>query len=169
MKLKKRRKSRKMYGTRTHGFAAKKHKGKGNVGGKGMSGTGKKAGQKKTFVLRFLYPYFGRAGKLHAKSKLKQINLNDIEMNLASMLKTGKAKKGKDGIEIKFENHKILGEGEVKEKLIITAESFSESAKMKIEKAGGKAIDIQIYEERVQPVAKPMKGAELKIKKKVAK
>ena len=91
MKLKRRKKSRKMYGTRTHGYAAKKHKEKGNVGGKGMSGTGKRAGQRKTFVLRFMHPYFGRAGRLHAKPKLKQINLQDIEKNLPNMIKEGKA------------------------------------------------------------------------------
>jgi len=36
---------------------------------------------------------------------------------------------------------KILGNGSLKTKIAITATSFSESAKLKIEKAGGTAIE----------------------------
>lgn len=37
---------------------------------------------------------------------------------------------------------KILGEGEIKKKFIISANAFSKSAKEKIEKVGGKALNI---------------------------
>jgi len=47
MKLKKRNKRSRIRGTRTCGWAMKKHKGSGNRGGKGMSGTGKRADQRK--------------------------------------------------------------------------------------------------------------------------
>jgi len=45
------------------------------------------------------------------------------------------------GKELNLEGYKVLGEGELKEKLTITAEKFSRSAKEKIEKAGGKSVD----------------------------
>ena len=134
MKLKKRKKSRRMEGSRYHGFAAKKHKGKGNKGGKGMSGTGKKAGQKITYVLRYLYPYFGKESLKRKSKKLKEINLRD----LGSYFKN--AKKTSEGYELDMLEYKILGEGELKEKLIIKASGFSKQAKEKIEKAGGKAV-----------------------------
>lgn len=37
---------------------------------------------------------------------------------------------------------KILGDGEIKKKLIVSANAFSKSAKEKIEKAGGRAVTI---------------------------
>jgi len=131
MKLKKRRKSGRFRGSRMHGNAAKKSKGKGNRGGKGMSGTGKKAGQKKNFVER-LYGsnYFGKQGITSRSGKKKHnnvINVGDINRNY-------------DSGEVNLEDYKILGEGEVTKKFTIKAKSFSSSAKEKIEKSGGKII-----------------------------
>ena len=139
MKLKKRKKSGRFRGSRMHGRSAKKAKGKGHHGGKGMSGTGKKAGQKRTLVDKYYYPYFGRRGftsRPTAKDKKNQINIGDIEKNISSL-----GKKGKDGWEIDLPDYKILGEGELKEKLVIKAKAFSKSAKEKIEKAGGRIIE----------------------------
>jgi large subunit ribosomal protein L15 len=142
MKLKKEKKSRRLRGSRYHGKAAKKHKGKGNVGGKGMAGTGKRADQKKTFILKYMWPYFGGEGlkKKKAGKKGNQINLGDIEKNIENLIRNGKAKKTKQGIEVKFENYKVLGGGKLKEKLIIKAAEFSKKAEEKIEKIGGRAM-----------------------------
>ncbi len=129
IKLKKTKKSKKIHGTTTYGWGArKKHKGSGHRGGKGMAGTGKRADQKKSLVIR-LYgnKYFGKQGitsKRTAKKKQKVINLHDIE------------EKFKEG-EIDLKEYKILGGGEISRKFIIKAKSFSKSAKEKIEKAGG--------------------------------
>ena len=49
-------------------------------------------------------------------------------------------KKTAKGWEINLEKYKILGEGEVKEKLIIKALGASESAIKKVKKAGGDII-----------------------------
>lgn len=130
MKLKRRNKRSRIRGTRTCGWAMKKHKGSGNRGGKGMSGTGKKADQKKSFVISKLYPYFGRRGftsKPTAHKISNVLNLRDIK------LKYGNEK------EIKLERYKILGEGEGFS-AVIYAESASKSAIEKMEKAGGKII-----------------------------
>ncbi len=134
MKLKKKKKSVRMRGSRTHGWAMKKHKGSGNRGGKGMAGTGKRADHKKTWVIRYKFPYFGKQGftsRSTIRKKNKVINLEQIQNNY------------KPG-EINLSKYKILGEGEIKDKFIIKAKSASSSAIIKIEKAGGKIILIEI-------------------------
>ena len=136
MKLKKTKKARKFRGSRTCGRGGKKARGSGNIGGVGMAGTGKKAGQKITFVKKFMHPYFGKQGFARGKGekrKINVINISDITKNLQKHLKNG---------EVKLENYKILGSGEIKEKLEIKAMAFSKKAKEKIENAGGKAIVI---------------------------
>ncbi len=150
MKLKKSKKSARMRGSRTHGWAMKKHKGSGNRGGKGMAGTGKRADQKKTYVLRYHYPYFGKQGftsRGTAKKKLKTINLSEIESNLQSFLSQGRAKKTSQGIELDLHEYKILGDGKINEKLLITVRAASVSAIAKIEKAGGKIMYKRVPQE----------------------
>lgn len=131
MKLKKRKKHSRMRGVRTHGFSAKLHKGKGSHGGKGMSGTGKRADQKKTLVIKnYSSNYFGKKGitsRKTAKKKIKFINLREI------------AEKYSPG-EINLSEYKILGNGEIMGKYIINAAKASKSAINKIKKAGGDII-----------------------------
>jgi len=104
-----------------------------------MAGTGKKAGQKLTFIHRYYERYFGKRGfSSLKKEKLKVINLRDISKNMEKFLAGGIAKKTADGIEINLKGYKILSEGNVAEKVIISASSASEKSKEKIEKAGGK-------------------------------
>jgi len=131
MKLKKRNKASRTRGSRTCGFSAKLHKGKGSKGGKGMAGTGKRADQKKTLVIK-LYgnKYFGKAGITSRKSKKRKgkiINIEELE------------KKYPEG-EINLESYKILGKGETGKKFIIKAKAASSSAIEKIKKAGGNII-----------------------------
>ncbi len=53
---------------------------------------------------------------------------------------------------------KVLGSGELKKKLNVTAHRFSESAKKKIEALGGKVTELQAPKPRkAKPVAKPAK------------
>ena len=136
----------------THGWGArKKHKKSGHKGGKGMSGSGKRADHKKTLVNK-LYggKYFGKQGitsKGTKRDKRNRINLQEIELNLETYIKKGIAKKTKDGFEINLSNYKILGKGEIlqggvphkeaKNKLIIRAKEASKSAIEKIKKTGG--------------------------------
>ncbi len=142
MKLKKRKKSSRFHGRGmgTAGSGARKNKRKsGNKGGIGMSGSGKRADHKKTLVQK-LYgnKYFGKQGITSRGTKRDirlRINLRDIESNLEKY-----GKKTKEGFEISLKKYKILGEGEVKNKLIITCFEASKSAIKKVEKAGGKII-----------------------------
>ncbi len=144
MKLKKRRKSSRMHGRGmgSHGWGSrKKHVGtSGHRGGKGMSGTGKGAGQKKTLVTK-LYgnAYFGKQGitsKATERIKNRVMNLGQINENLEAIKKKFE---DKDGI-INLEEYKILGEGEIHSKVKLKANACSKSAKEKIEKAGGTII-----------------------------
>ncbi len=101
-----------------------------------MSGTGKRADQKKTLVIK-LYgnKYFGKQGitsRGTERDKRKRINLQTIENNLETY-----GKKAGDKWEINLSDYKILGTGEVKNKLIIKAKEASQSAIDKVKKSGG--------------------------------
>ena len=111
--------------------ARKKAKGSGHRGGKGMAGTGKRADHKKSLILKLYgHGYFGKQGitsKGTERDKRDRINVGEIQ------------EKYKPG-EVNLSSYKILGDGEVKNKFIITAQGASKSAIEKIEKAGGKII-----------------------------
>lgn len=142
IKTKKRTKSSRMSGRNmgTHGRGArKKAKGTGHKGGKGMSGSGKRADHKKTLVTKLYgHKYFGKQGVTSRgtkKDKTNKINLQQIELNLE---KYGQEKN--NVWEINLKKYKILGTGEVKNKLIITAKAASKSAIEKVKKMGGEII-----------------------------
>ncbi len=149
-KIKKRKKNSRMRGTGTHGGGArKKRKKSGHRGGSGMSGSGKRADNKKTLInKKYGHDYFGKRGLTSRKSekdKRKRINLRDIFLDLESYLKSGKAKKSGQKIEINLKKYKILGKGDIgkfkiKEKLLIKAYDASKSAKEKVSKIGGEII-----------------------------
>lgn len=153
VRIHKRKKSTRMHGHNmgTHGWGArKKHKKSGHRGGKGMAGTGKRADQKKTLITK-LYgnSYFGKQGitsKSTKKDKRLRINLQDIENRLQSFIKKGIAKKTANAYELDLSNYKILGEGEVKSKMIINTFEASESAIEKVKKAGG---EIKVKEKKI--------------------
>lgn len=141
---KKRSKRSRLRGRRTVGYGArKKHRGKGSRGGKGFGGTGKRAGQFKTYVLRYKINELGKRGftsikKTRNKFKEKKIiNLSQIQELIETFLDKKIAKKTPEGIEINLKNYKVLGRGKLNRtkdlgKLIIKADSFSKKAKEKL-------------------------------------
>ena len=141
-KTHKRRKSGRMLGrgAGSYGWGArKKHKKAGHRGGVGMSGTGKRADQKKTLVIK-LYgnAYFGKQGITSRGTKRdtrKRIDLWQIEQNLETY-----GKKAGDKWEVNLEKYKILGNSVVKNKLVIKALEASKSAIDSVKKAGGEII-----------------------------
>ncbi len=139
MRLKKRKKTSRIRGSRTFGYGArKKHQGSGHRGGVGMAGSGKRADHRKSFILKNFKQYFGKQGETSKSTKRKKekvINLEDIQKNNYNL----KKKIGKNGI-LNLENYKVLGKGEINEKLIILVRAVSSSAKEKIEKAGGEVM-----------------------------
>jgi large subunit ribosomal protein L15 len=149
MQTHKRKKSTRYNGRHmgTHGTGARKNnRESGNKGGKGMSGSGKRADHKKTLITK-LYgnSYFGKQGVTSRgtkRDKRLRINLEQIQNNPESF-----GKKTSKGWEINLPEYKILGKGNVKEKLFIKAFEASESAKEKVAKAGGEII-VKEYSEK---------------------
>lgn len=143
MRIKKGKKSKRMRGSRTHGWAMKKHKGSGNYGGKGFAGTGKRADQKKSYIIKYHFPYFGKKGftsKATAVTKSSAINVGEIESNIQSMVAKGKAKQQGKTWDIDLKEYKILAKGEVSLLMNIHARAASKTAIDKVEKAGGKIL-----------------------------
>lgn len=157
MKVKKRRKSSRFRGSQTARRGKKKKtRGSGNQGGKGWSGTGKRGDQKKTLVIKLTggNNYFGKSKTLRrgkVPKKLDSINVSDLIKKLPVYIREGKAKESKGAYEVNLEGYKVLGDGEVNEKLNIKANAFSASAKEKIEKAGGKALIVKDPKENAEP------------------
>ena len=149
-KTKKRKKASRMHGRGqgTHGWGArKKHKKSGHRGGKGMAGTGKRADQKKTLITKLYgHGYFGKQGitsKGTKKDKRLRMNLENLELNIESLIKKGIAKKTGKGVEIDLSKYKILDVSRgyiLKNKLIIKAAEASKSASEKVKKAGGEIL-----------------------------
>jgi len=147
MKTHKRKKYTRMHGRGrgTAGTGGRKNQRKsGHKGGVGMAGTGKRADHKKT-LMNNLYgnDYFGKQGitsRGTERDTRQRINIGEIQANLENFVAKGIVKKTKEGYEVKLEEYKILGNGIVKDKFIVTALEASKSAVEKIEKAGGKVI-----------------------------
>lgn len=142
--VKKRPKSSRHRGSHTHarGFK-KKARGSGHKGGKGMSGSGKRADQKKTLVLKKYGPkYFGKSKKLRRRivPKLLSINLSDIQNNLQTFVKRGKATEKSGTYTLNLKKYKILSEGELTDKITINAAAASKKAIEKAEAAGSKIV-----------------------------
>jgi large subunit ribosomal protein L15 len=143
-KTKKRKKSGRQRGGNTYGHGSrKKWRSSGEQGGHGMSGTGKRADHKKSLIIN-LYgnKYFGKQGITSKSTKRKK----SLAINLREIIE-----KFPEKTNIDLKKYKILGDGELKAKLTITARAFTESAKEKIEKEGGKII---ISEARKKPEEK---------------
>ena len=104
-------------GTSSNG-SRKTHRSSGNKGGTGMAGTGKRADHKKTLITK-LYgnSYFGKQGVTSRGTKRdtrQRINLEQIGKSLEKY-----GKKTAKGWEINLTKYKILGKGNVTEKLFI--------------------------------------------------
>lgn len=144
IKIKKKKKSVKEHGQNTYGRGArKKGKGSGHKGGGGMSGTGKRSDHKKTLILK-LYgnKYFGKQGITSRGTERKKnyvMNISEISKFPEKIMK----KFGTGKNELTLKKYKILGDGEISEKITIIALAFTKTAKEKIEAAGGKAITIK--------------------------
>ena len=121
--------------------------GKGKTSGRGVKGQKSRSGVAIKSFEGGQMPLYRRLPKRGFKSitrkKIAIINISDIE----SFIKNKKIK-AQDEINIKiltekklinkkYNKLKILGNGEIKDKLKIKTDFISESAKSKIEKAGG--------------------------------
>ena len=136
----KRKKTIKKRGSKTHGYGSKKkHRGAGSRGGRGMAGVAK---HRKFWIMKNMPGHLGKRGfktltqRKITPAKLKTINIRDLE----KLAKDSKDSKELDITRLGYS--KVLSAGGLKKKLTIKAYAFSEAAKQKIKKAGGKAVVI---------------------------
>jgi large subunit ribosomal protein L15 len=137
MVVRKRKKVRKLRGSKTHGYGSKKkHRGKGSKGGKGMAGLKK---HKKSWMLKYEPDHFGKVGFKQSmawilkkkREREKVITLRELDI-LAEKLNT---------TEINLEElgyRKVISSGTISKPLVIRVEKITEKAKEKIEAIGGK-------------------------------
>ncbi len=158
----KNRKIHKKLGTRSCGYGcAKKHRGAGSRGGRGNAGSWTHK-QKESFLTEKALGKTGFNRPSSLQIKVKAINLDDIDIRIEKWAAEGKAKKTTGGYSVdisKLGYDKVLGSGSLTHKIEISASSFSESAKKKIEVAGGKALG-----EEVKPSAKEVKPSASEVK-----
>lgn len=130
-----RKKSRRLRGSKTCGWGAKKkHRGAGSRGGHGYSGMMK---HKKSQRIRF-EPNYQKIRKgftvpSAVKADIRAVTLKDLDIFARKEKKT----------EINVSElgyNKVLSTGRVTQALTIKADNIVEKAKQKIEKAGGKAV-----------------------------
>ena len=136
MVVRRRKKVRKLRGSKTHGYGSKKkHRGKGSKGGKGFAGS---KDHKRQMVLMENPEHFGKIGfKLgmypsikRKRERKKIITLRELDI-LASKL-------GKDEINLlELGYKKVISNGTVTKPIKIKALYVTERAKEKIESAGG--------------------------------
>ena len=128
----KRKKNNRLRGSNTHsGGMKKKRRGAGNRGGKGMAGSGKRADQKKTYILKhYGTKYFGKYG-FHSVNKkiIKIINLDEL-----NNFKEGEINLKELGY------NKLLGRGKISKKIKVQVEYASKLVVEKIKEKGGEVI-----------------------------
>ncbi len=142
MKVKRRKKNTRYRGSRMNRRGYKNRtKGSGNQGGKGMAGTGKRGDQKKTLVLN-LYGnnYFKKDRTTSKARKMPSMSLRTIVEKLSTFVKKGVAKETSGKYEINLDKFKVIGNEELKMKLIIRARAASESALASVKAAGGEIV-----------------------------
>ena len=129
-------------GSRTCGGGTHKNRrGAGNRGGRGRAGIN--AHHFVKWYKEMGGPVFGKDGFFHNPQVLvTTIDVGIIDQIIPSLIAQGIAKQEGDAVTINVADmgiEKVLGSGRVTKKCIISAEAFSETAKAKIEKMGGKA------------------------------
>ncbi|HKZ49752.1 MAG TPA: uL15m family ribosomal protein [Candidatus Nanoarchaeia archaeon] len=146
MPYRKKKRSRKHRGGRTHGWGfGKRHRGKGNKPYR-AGGVGKRGAHRETFFSAHGgEPAIGKHG-IQVKPRTtvvkgKVISLREMEEFMPKWLVEKKAEKSSDGTIVldlkKLGYTKLLSEGTVTRKMQITCASCSAKVKGKVEGAGG--------------------------------
>ncbi|MDD1772993.1 MAG: 50S ribosomal protein L15 [Methanomassiliicoccales archaeon] len=132
--------TRKFRGSRTHGRGKKKGRGAGLMGGHGNAGLHKHKVMK---MLKYAPDHFGRHGfKRPQKVAYAKISMNikEIQERMEDLVKDGIAVKKGDRVTVNLSEmgvDKLLGSGNATSKLEVIVSEASETAKQKIEAAGG--------------------------------
>ncbi len=146
MVIYKRKKIKRMRGNKTHGWGAmKKHRGSGNKGGVGNAGSGKRADSKKPSYWDNPL-YFGKHGFSPKNSvTYKPVNIGYFEDNSTKLIAQGKMKTEADSYVVNLKElgfNKLLSQGSVSKKLVITTPYASLNAIEKIKSKGGNVLGL---------------------------
>jgi large subunit ribosomal protein L15 len=130
-------------GSRTCGGGTHKNRrGAGNRGGRGRAGIN--AHHFVKWYKEMGGPVFGKNGFCNQiATVVTAIDVGSLDQIVPSLLAQGIAKQEGDTVVINAADMgimKVLGSGKVTKKINISASAFSETAKAKIEKMGGKAL-----------------------------
>jgi large subunit ribosomal protein L15 len=130
-------------GSRTCGGGTHKNRrGAGNRGGRGRAGIN--AHHFVKWYKEMGGPVFGKNGFCNQiATEVTAIDVGSLDQIVPSLLAQGIAKQEGDTVVINAADMgimKVLGSGKVTKKINISASAFSETAKAKIEKMGGKAL-----------------------------
>jgi len=144
MTIRHRKKSRHHRGRHWTGTRSKR--GAGNRGGRGRAGIGKRASHRKDMFIHS-EKYIGKHGFKSVKQRKyfdkPSLNVDQLDKMADSLVHKKLAEKKTEGIEVNIEKlgyGKLIGKGFVKNKMIVHTLACTESAKQKIEEAGGKVI-----------------------------
>lgn len=129
-------------GSRTCGGGTHKNRrGAGNRGGRGRAGIN--AHRFVKFYLEMGGPVFGKHGFHHTSiNPIRVLDVGSIDQMIPVLVASGIAKQEGDRVVLEASVigiEKVLGGGRVTQKMTISAQSFSEQAKIKIEAMGGQA------------------------------
>lgn len=116
-----------------------KTSGKGHKGQKARAGRGPRPGfeggqmpLQRRVPKRGFVNIFGKEIAIVNLASLEEKFEDGAVVDIATLIKTGLIKKSLDGV-------KVLGNGDITKKLTVQVNAFSDTAKQKIEAAGGKA------------------------------
>ncbi len=160
MPANRRKKDTRMRGSHTHGWGSKKkHRGSGNRGGKGMASTGKRSDAFKPSIWK--EEYFGKHGFWHRGAIIHDVvNVSYIDQNIEKLAGENLAKAHGGSYEINIADlgfDKILGDGKVKKKLMVTARYASARSIDAIKAAGGEVTLIGAKEKPTMATKKAQK------------
>ena len=123
---------------RGHGSGNGKTAGKGHKGQKARAGRGMRAGfEGGQMPLQRRVPKRGFNNIFATKFAI--VNVADLDVFEANAVIDTQALQDKGLVKKLYDGVKILGNGDISKSLTVKASAFSESAKQKIEAAGGKA------------------------------
>ena len=154
-----RKKNSRQRGSHTHGWGAKKkHRGKGNKGGAGNAGTGKRGDARKPSIWTNK-DYFGKHGFSPLGKKVGAINIQYLNEMADSMVEKKLAEKKGDVYVInlaKIKIKKLLSKGAPSKKFEISVEMASPSVIESVKAAGGSvALTAKPKEAKPEKAAKP--------------
>jgi large subunit ribosomal protein L15 len=122
--------------------------GLGKTSGRGHKGQRSRSGHSQSPIFQGgAMPMIRRIAKRGFNNKwapkVGEVNVGDLESNFtAGDEVTPDSLRSKDLANYGYDELKVLGKGEISKKLTVTAHRFSKSAREKIEKAGGKVVEI---------------------------